>query len=104
VTVVGVVLVPVPVLVLPLPLAGVPVDTAVPRGFRISVYRVPSAVFISVTGLFSRNVIVCAPVAYEPPAIEIFAVWAVTDTRWKTGTSVESVDVGCGKSVFVATV
>jgi hypothetical protein len=106
VTVVGVVLVPVPVLVLvlPLPLAGVPVDTAVPRGFRISLYRVPSAVFISVTGLFSRSVMVCAPVAYEPPAIEIFAVWAVTDTRWKTGTSVESVDVGCGKSVFVATV
>jgi len=61
------------------------------------VYRVPSAVFISVTGLFSRSVMVCAPVAYEPPAIEIFAVWAVTDTRWNTG-------VGCGKSVFVATV
>jgi hypothetical protein len=65
---------------------------------------VPSAVFISVTGLFSRSVIVCAPVAYEPPAIEILALWAVTDTRWKTGTAAGSVAVGCGKSVFVATV
>jgi hypothetical protein len=74
VTVAGVVLVLVPVLVLPLPLAGLPVETAVPRGLRINVYRVPSAVFINVTGLFSRSVTVCAPVAYEPPAIEIFAV------------------------------
>jgi hypothetical protein len=30
--------------------------------------------FISVTGLFSLSVTVAAPVAYEPPAIEIVAV------------------------------
>lgn len=30
--------------------------TSVPAGLRISLYRVPSAVFISVTGLFSVSV------------------------------------------------
>jgi hypothetical protein len=34
---------------------------------------VPSAVFTSVTGLFSFSVTVAAPEEYEPPAIEIFA-------------------------------
>ena len=64
----------------------------------------PSAVFISVTGLFSFSVTVGAPVTYEPPAIEIVAVWAVTETRWKSGTTDGSAAVACGKSVLVATV
>ena len=64
----------------------------------------PSAVFISVTGLFSFSVTVAAPVAYEPPAIEIVAVCAVTETRWNSGTTDGSAALGCGKSVFVATV
>jgi hypothetical protein len=58
---------------------------------------VPSAVFTSVTGLFSLSVIVGAPEEYEPPEIEILAVCAVTETRWKSGLS-------CGKSLAVATV
>jgi hypothetical protein len=61
-------------------------------------------VFISVTGLFSLSVTVGAPVAYDPPAIEIVAVCAVTETRWKRGTTAGLVADGCGKSVFVATV
>ena len=64
----------------------------------------PSAVFIRVTGLFSFSVTVAAPVAYDPPAIEIVAVCGVTDTRWKSGTTDGSVALGCGKSVLVATV
>jgi hypothetical protein len=65
VTVVGAGLDPEPLLlpVLPLPVVVVPVETAVPAGFSTSVYRVPSAVFISVTGLFSFRVTVAAPVA-----------------------------------------
>ncbi len=47
---------------------------AVPTGFRISLYRVPSAVFMSVSGLFSRSVTAREPFAYEPPTIEILAV------------------------------
>ena len=35
--------------------------TAVPCGFRISLNRDPSAVFISVTGLLTRSVTVLAP-------------------------------------------
>ena len=60
--------------------------------------------FISVTGLFSVSVTAGAPLAYEPPTIEIFAVCAVTDTRWKSGTIDESVADACGKSVPFGTV
>ena len=58
---------------------------AVPCGSRSSVYRVPSAVFISVSGVFTERVTVCWPVAYEPPAIETFALFAVSETSWKIG-------------------
>ena len=48
-------------------------------------YRVPSAVFISVNGVFTERVTVGWPVAYEPPAIETFALFAVSETSWKIG-------------------
>lgn len=35
--------------------------------------------------------------------MEIFAVWAVSETRWKRGTSEASVGLACGKSVPTAT-
>ena len=59
----------------------------------------PSAVFISVTGLFSLSVTAGAPFAYEPPTIEIFAECVVNETRWNSGTMDESVWLACGKSV-----
>jgi hypothetical protein len=57
----------------------------VPCGSRSSVYLVPSAVFISVTGLLTDRVIVAWPVAYEPPAIETFALVAVSEESTKIG-------------------
>jgi len=77
--------------------------TGVPTGFRINLKRVPSAVFISVTGLFSRSVTVGEPFAYEPPTIEIFAVCAVTETRWKSGWIDGSVELASGKLLPTAT-
>ena len=60
--------------------------------------------FIRVTGLFSCSVTAGAPLAYEPPAIEIFAVCAVAEMRWKSGATEGSVELPCGKSVPTATV
>jgi hypothetical protein len=57
----------------------------VPCGRSTSVYCVPSAVFTSVTGLFTFSVRVAWPDAYEPPAIETFAVFAVTELSRKIG-------------------
>ena len=48
-------------------------------------YRVPSAVFTSVTGVFTFRVTVCAPLAYEPPATATFAVEPVSATSWNAG-------------------
>lgn len=48
-------------------------------------YRVPSAVFISVTVLPFTRVTVAAPLSYEPPAIPIFAEVLVSETSVKTG-------------------
>ena len=45
----------------------------------------PSAVFTSVTGVFTFSVSVGAPLAYEPPATATFAVVAVSATSWNTG-------------------
>ena len=45
-------------------------------------YRVPSAVFTSVTGLFTVSASVCDPLAYEPPTTEIVAVFAFSETSW----------------------
>jgi hypothetical protein len=66
------------------PLVLLPV-ACVPCGSRRSVNFVPSAVFWSVTGLFSSRVSVGAPVAYEPPTIVTVAVFAVSDLSWKIG-------------------
>jgi hypothetical protein len=66
------------------PLDGVAGGT-VPCGSRSSVYLVPSAVFISVTGSFTDRVIVAWPVAYEPPAIETFALVSVSEESTKIG-------------------
>jgi hypothetical protein len=60
-------------------------------------------VFISVTGLFSCRVTVGAPLEYEPPTIEIFAVCDVRETRWKRGWTDESVELASGKSLPTAT-
>ena len=60
--------------------------------------------FISVTGLFSFSVTGGAPLEYEPPTIETFAVCAVSETRWKSGTTDGSVVLADGKSVPTATV
>jgi len=49
------------------------------------VYRVPSAVFISVTVSPFNRVTVAAPFSYEPPAIPIFAEVLVSETSVKTG-------------------
>jgi hypothetical protein len=65
---------------------------------------VPSAVFWSVTGLFTFNVTVGEPDEYEPPTMETFAVVAVSETRWKSGVADGSADVACGKSDPVDTV
>jgi hypothetical protein len=51
----------------------------------VSVYRVPSAVFTSVTGVFTLSVIVAAPLEYEPPATATFAVEPVSATSWNAG-------------------
>ena len=59
--------------------------------------------FISVTGLFSRRVTAGAPLAYEPPTIEIFAVCAVTETRWNSAWTDGSVELASGKSLPTAT-
>jgi hypothetical protein len=61
-----------------------PAGATVPCGLSMSVYRVPSAVLTSVTGLFTCSVIVWEPLAYEPPTIAIVAVVAVSDRRLKT--------------------
>ena len=58
---------------------------AVPCGSSVSVYRVPSAVLTSVTGVFTLSVIVELPLAYEPPATATFAVVAVRAISWNTG-------------------
>jgi hypothetical protein len=42
-------------------------------------------VFTSVTGLLTFSVSVPAPLAYDPPTTEIFAVVAVRESSWKTG-------------------
>ena len=67
--------------------AGVAVDVevVVPCGSRINVYFVPSAVFCSVTGLFTVSFSVGPPLAYEPPTIEMLADVALRETTWKTG-------------------
>jgi hypothetical protein len=57
----------------------------VPCGSRVSVYRVPSAVFTSVTGVFTFSVNVAAPLEYEPPATATFAVDSVRATSWNAG-------------------
>ena len=57
----------------------------VPCGSSVSVYRVPSAVFTSVTGVFTFSVTVAAPLAYEPPATATFAVEPVSATSWNAG-------------------
>jgi hypothetical protein len=57
----------------------------VPAGRSRSVYWVPSAVFTSVSGWFTFRVTVAWPDAYEPPAIETFAVVAVAELSWKIG-------------------
>jgi hypothetical protein len=49
------------------------------------VYRVASAVFISVTVLPFTRVTVAAPFSYDPPAIPIFAEVLVNETSVKTG-------------------
>jgi hypothetical protein len=46
---------------------------------------VPSAVFWSVTGLFTLSLSVGAPVAYEPPITEIVAVFEVSAMSWNIG-------------------
>ena len=75
----------VPVELVLVPLLDAAAGAAVPCGSRSSVYRVPSAVFISVTGVFTESVTVDWPFAYEPPAIETFALFAVSETSWKIG-------------------
>ena len=57
----------------------------VPCGCRVSVYRVPSAVFASVTGLFTLSVSVGEPFAYEPPTTATRATEAETETSWNSG-------------------
>lgn len=57
----------------------------VPCGRSVSVYRVPSAVFTSVTGWFTFRVSVWAPLEYEPPATATFAVVFESETSWNTG-------------------
>jgi hypothetical protein len=64
--------------------AGAAVAT-VPCGSSVSVYRVPSAVFTSVIGVFTLSVTVAAPLAYEPPATATFAVEPVSATSWNAG-------------------
>jgi hypothetical protein len=64
------------------PGAAAPLGAAVPCGYRTSVKRVPSAVFTSVTGLFTESVRVCEPLAYEPPTTETVADFAVSETSW----------------------
>jgi hypothetical protein len=66
--------------VLELPAVDV-LDGVVPCGRSSSVYFVPSAVFWSVTGVFSLSVIVGAPVAYEPPTTPTVATFAVSVFR-----------------------
>ena len=58
-----------------------------------SSYCVPSAVFMSVSGLPFRRMTVARPSESEPPAIEILAALRVTATRWKIGSN-----GGSGKS------
>jgi hypothetical protein len=57
----------------------------VPWGISSTVYRVPSAVFTSVTGLPTVTVSVCEPLAYEPPTTETFAELLLTETSWNIG-------------------
>jgi hypothetical protein len=72
-------------------------------GSRTIVYFVPSAVFCSVTGVPRCSVIVGAPLAYEPPATAIFAVFAVSETRWKSAPRRLNVTPLVGKSLATAT-
>ena len=48
-------------------------------------YRVPSAVFTSVTALLTVSSSVGEPLAYEPPTTETRAVVDESDTSWKIG-------------------
>ena len=57
----------------------------VPCGCRVKVYRVPSAVFASVTGLFTLSVNVGEPFAYEPPTTATRATDPESDTSWNSG-------------------
>jgi hypothetical protein len=66
-------------------LPGATLPGAVPCGRRVSVNRVPSAVFSSVTGVFTFSVSVDAPFAYDPPATETFAVDVVSEMSWNIG-------------------
>ena len=58
--------------------------------------------FTSVTGLFSFNVRVCEPLAYEPPTIATVAVWAVRNMSSKSP-SVDGTGFADGKFVATAT-
>jgi hypothetical protein len=49
------------------------------------VYRVPSAVFTSVTALLTLSTSVDEPLAYEPPTTETVAVVADSDMSWNIG-------------------
>src|SRR4051812_12344272 len=64
----------------------------------MSVYFVPSAVFCSVRGVPIFSVIAGAPSAYEPPTIAIFAVFAVSETTWKSEPERRNVAPAVGKS------
>src|SRR3954470_9062329 len=64
----------------------------------MSVYFVPSAVFCSVRGVPIFNVIAGAPSAYEPPTMAIFAVFAVSETTWKSEPARRNVAPAVGKS------
>jgi hypothetical protein len=81
-------------------LATVPVapGSGVVGGSRMSVYFVPSAVFCSVRAVPIFSVIACAPSAYEPPTIAIFAVLAVSETTWKSEPARRNVAPAVGKS------
>ena len=53
--------------------------------------------------MFTCRVTAGAPFAYEPPAMETFALRAVKDTRWKSGWIDGSVELASGKLLPTAT-
>src|SRR4051812_49915192 len=69
----------------------------------MSVYFVPSAVFCSVRGVRIFSVIAGAPSAYEPPTMAIFAVFAVSETTWKSEPARRNVAPVVGKSAPTVT-